>query len=106
MTFLEKYSRNSFIATLIKFSVFTLINVLFLILLLYLDNNYIINETWISVLAIPIGLINFATLVVSLNGLRKLNWYSLTFAIFSIVNFMVYIKISLNMYSQSGAILN
>ena len=106
MSFLENYSAINLRVTLIKFCVLTLINFLVLYLLLYLDNNYIIGETAISILSIPIGLINFGILIVSLNGLKKMNWYSLLYAAFSLLNFLLYVKISLNMYSQSGSMIN
>jgi len=103
----EKHNRkNPLIIPFITCVVFTGIHLSVLYLLLYLDHHFILSETLLSIIAIPVGLINCAAFFTSFSRLKGLTKTGILYFVFIVLNFVWYIVISLDLYSQAGALTN
>ena len=92
--------------TLVRCLIWSGINIGLLLLIRFLDHNFLVSETMLSVMLIPVGLINCAVLVYGFYNLRHFNRNNLLISIFTTGNFLLFVSILNNLYSQAGPILN
>lgn len=101
----EPGSRFLFV-TLIRCLIWSGINTGLLLLIRFLDHNFLVSETVLSVILIPVGLINCAVLIYGFYNLGRFNRNNLLISIFTTSNFLLFLSILNNLYSQAGPILN
>lgn len=89
-----------------RYAVFTGLHLGILLLLLYLDHHFILSDTVLAILAIPPGLINCATLFNGFMRLKGFTYPGILYFFFAVINFSMYMVISLNLYSQAGSMVN
>jgi hypothetical protein len=89
-----------------RYAVFTGIHLGLLLLLLYLDNHVILSDTLLAILAIPVGLVNCAVLLTGFRRLKGLTKPGILYFFFALVNFILYMSVSLNLHSQAGSMTN
>lgn len=91
---------------IIRYIAFTGLHLGILSLLVYLDHHFILSDNTLAILAVPVGLINCAALLTGFRRLRGFTTPGILYFFFTVINFSMYIAVSLNLYSQAGSITN
>jgi hypothetical protein len=104
MQFRTDFSKPGLIVVLTKNLFWSGSNVALLLLIRYFDNAFLLSETIISVLLIPIGLVNAAVVVNGFVQLRNFYWKTTLICFISISNFGFFLWVLQSLYSQSGVL--
>lgn len=93
-------------AVLIRAGFWSGLNLLLLQLIRYLDHHFIVSETAISILTIPVGLINIAAFIYGFNGLRVFFWKTVLIALICFLNFAHFLIVWQSLHLLSGSMVN
>jgi hypothetical protein len=106
MQFDHGFSKQALIVTLVRILIWSLLNTCVLLFLRYLDHAFLVSENVLSILVIPVGLIEVAVLINGFIQLKRFYWKTLLISAVSIVNFFFFLFILQSLYSQSGSMAN
>ena len=100
----DDFSRPPLFVALIRCTVWSGINTALLLLIRFLDHNFLVSETLLSVMLIPVGLVNCAAFIYGFYNLKRFNLNNLLICAFTSANFLLFVAINLGLYSQVGVL--
>ena len=104
MSFTTDYSHSSFIRTILKYSIWTIINYGLMYYIRYLDNETYSSDTLVVLLSFPVGATNFFSLFFGFRALKNFNWLNLLYCASCLLNFCIWASIGLELESQVGGL--
>ena len=81
-------------------------NILCISLVQYFDHHFILSETLLACIMIPVGLVNCAALIYGLNALRRFYWKTLLLAVITLLNFSYFLFTWNSLHQLSGSMTN
>ena len=100
----EHYSTKALINVLIRIGIWSGINLGILFTIRYFDHNFIFSETVITILLIPVGLIECASVIAGCGKFKTIHWKSYLLGLSAILNFLLFLYILNSLYSQAGSL--
>jgi hypothetical protein len=106
MQFTRGFSKQALLFVGIRLSIWSGVNTCVLLFIGYLDHGFIVSENVLSILVIPVGLIEVAVLINGFIQLKQFFWKTLLISLVSIVNFLFFLFVLESLHSQSGSMVN
>ena len=106
MKFNHEFSKATLLFTLIRLSLWSGLNAGVLLFIRYLDHGFVVSENVLSILVIPVGLIEVAVLINCFIQLKQFFWKTLLISGVSAGNFLFFLFVLESLYSQSGSMAN
>jgi len=103
-SFGDHYSARSLIVVLIRTGVWSGINLIVLLTIRHLDHNFVLSENALSIILIPVGLIECAVVINGCAKLKTIHWKSYLLGLGAILNFLLFLYILNSLYSQAGTL--
>jgi|GEM_PF-5360404 len=100
----QNYSTKALIYVLIRISIWSGINWSILLTIRYFDHNFVFSENVLSIILIPVGLIECASVIAGCSKLKLVHWRSYLLGLGAILNFLFFLYILNSLYSQAGSL--